>query len=631
MKRTLLLTTLTGAAVLVSAQSLDIPRERQEQKPAFAGMRNDRPHAAIAAGAERAVFWSEDFSGGGIPAGWTNQDVMTPSGQTPVTFAWSNDPSAVSVAALNHPHMVTFNGPTASNGYLWANSDRGLASAPATNHMTELTTTAINCSGQESVLLTFESVIGVYDNDASTHVKVRVSTDLTNWTDFYPFPCLTTGSPAPPCQRFSANPQSIALNISSAAANQSTVYLRFQWQGGWEYYWAIDDIALASVPEYERRLGGAMLSHMDPDLQFGRVPRGQLFPDFHLGAYVDNFGSNAQTNLTINAVVTAPGGGTAFSAAQTFGSIPGAGADTMYQTVTLPSGLAEGVYTVNYSITSDQNAEEGNTADDTFERRFALDDALFSLDGIGVHPTSIESTTSLGTNSFTDAEDGLTLFTYYNLASAATVYGMEALLAPGTVAGAQVVFIIYPAENVDDMLGAPVAESEFIEITAEMIAAGRVTGQFMDGSVNLSAGEYYAGVVLYSNSGGEHVRIVDDISVAQANGASLIHIIGGSQPGLYGNGNAIAVRLHMTNIVGMDEVALSNVSIYPNPTTGALWVSTGDQSNSHVEMRNALGSIIHSGNFNAHTAIDLGGFAKGVYTIRIANDKGSYTQRVVLQ
>jgi len=631
MKRTLLLTTLTGAAVLVSAQSLDIPRERQEQKPAFAGMRNDRPHAAIAAGAERAVFWSEDFSGGGIPAGWTNQDVMTPSGQTPVTFAWSNDPSAVSVAALNHPHMVTFNGPTASNGYLWANSDRGLASAPATNHMTELTTTAINCSGQESVLLTFESVIGVFDNDASTHVKVRVSTDLTNWTDFYPFPCLTTGSPAPPCQRFSANPQSIALNISSAAANQSTVYLRFQWQGGWEYYWAIDDIALASVPEYERRLGGAMLSHMDPDLQFGRVPRSQLFPDFHLGAYVDNFGSNAQTNLTINAVVTAPGGGTAFSAAQTFGSIPGAGADTMYQTVTLPSGLAEGVYTVNYSITSDQNAEEGNTADDTFERRFALDDALFSLDGIGVHPTSIESTTSLGTNSFTDAEDGLTLFTYYNLASAATVYGMEALLAPGTVAGAQVVFIIYPAENVDDMLGAPVAESEFIEITAEMIAAGRVTGQFMDGSVNLSAGEYYAGVVLYSNSGGEHVRIVDDISVAQANGASLIHIIGGSQPGLYGNGNAIAVRLHMTNIVGMDEVALSNVSMYPNPTTGALWITTGDQGNSYVEVRNTLGSLVHSTNFNANTAIDLSGFAKGVYMVRVGNEKGSYTQRVVLQ
>jgi hypothetical protein len=631
MKRPLLITALTSATVLVSAQSINIQRERQEHKQAIGVQRIERPNALPAVGEQRSVFWSEDFSGGSIPAGWTNEDVMTPTGQTPVTFEWSNNPAAVTVAALGHQHMLTFNGPTASNGYLWANSDRGLPSAPASNHMTELTTTAIDCSGQPSVMLSFQSVIGVFDNNASDHVKVRVSTDLTNWTDFYPFPCLETGSPAPPCQRFSANPQAVSLNISSVAANQSTVYLRFQWQGGWEYYWAIDDIALSAVPDHERAIGGALLSHMDPELQYGRVPRNQLFPEFILGAYVDNIGANAQTNLSINASVSGPGGGTAFAASQTFASVPAAGADTMYQVVNLPAGLDQGVYTVTYSITSDQDAEEGNPADDTFERRFALDDALFSLDGIGVHPPAIESTTSLGTNSFTDAEDGLTLFTYYNLASAATVYGMEALLAPGTVAGAQVVFIIYPAENVDDMLGAPVAESEFIEITAEMIAAGRVTGQFMDGSVNLSAGEYYAGVVLYSNSGGEHVRIVDDISVAQANGASLIHIIGGSQPGLYGNGNAIAVRLHMTNIVGMDEVALSNVSMYPNPTTGALWITTGDQGNSYVEVRNTLGSLVHSTNFNANTAIDLSGFAKGVYMVRVGNEKGSYTQRVVLQ
>lgn len=35
---------------------------------------------------QRSSFYSEDFSGGGLPTGWTTQDDLTPSGQTPVTL-----------------------------------------------------------------------------------------------------------------------------------------------------------------------------------------------------------------------------------------------------------------------------------------------------------------------------------------------------------------------------------------------------------------------------------------------------------------------------------------------------------------------------------------------------------------
>lgn len=632
MKRTLLLTTLAGAALTVCAQNNQIQRERPLRKQAEGDQRIERPDAPVLNGTERAVFWSEDFSGGSVPAGWTNVDLGTASGDPNVTFVWANDPAAVTPAALGHAHMLTFNGPTASNGYLWANSDRGLPAAPTNNHLTELTTTAIDCSGQSSVLFTMQSVIGVFDNDASTHVKLRVSTDMASWTDFYPFPCLETGSPAPPCQRFSANPQSVAINISSAAANQSTVYLQLQWQGGWEYYWAIDDLALSDVPDFERSIGGARLSHIDPVLQYGRVPRAQLFSDFYLGAFVDNLGANDQTNLTVNAVVTAPGGGTAFSASQTFASIPSAGADTMLQTVALPGSLDEGVYTVNYSITSDNDAEEDDPTNDTYERRFALDDALYSLDGIGIHPPAIESTTALGTNSFTDGEDALSLLTYYEFPADADIYGMEALLATGTEAGAQVVFSIFPADGVTDTeLGTPVVESDFITITAQMIADGKVMGAFLDAPHVLSAGAYYGAITLYSNGEESHVRITDDLAATQDLGASLIHIPAGSEPGVYNNGNAIALRMHLTNIVGVNEVTLENVSVYPNPTTGMVWINTGDQEAHFLEVRNVLGKMVHSGNFNGNTTLELGEFAKGVYTVRIGNDKGSYTQRVTVQ
>lgn len=103
------------------------------------------PTAASGSG-QRNAFYTEDFSSGGLPAGWTTTDAMTPSGQTPVLFQWSNDPASVTSAAVNQSLILTFNAPGASNGYLWANSDRGLTATPTSNHLTQLTTTSIDCS-----------------------------------------------------------------------------------------------------------------------------------------------------------------------------------------------------------------------------------------------------------------------------------------------------------------------------------------------------------------------------------------------------------------------------------------------------------------------------------------------------
>src|SRR5690606_23234021 len=152
---------------------------------------------------QRAAFYTEDFSGtNGLPAGWTTVDDQTPSGQTPAGFGWANDPAAVTPASANQPLLLTFLAPAASNAFLWANSDRGLTAAPSTNHLTRLTTPPIDCSGQASVLLTMKSTIGVFELDADTAVKVRVSTDGVNWTNFAPFPCLKAGNINPPCERF---------------------------------------------------------------------------------------------------------------------------------------------------------------------------------------------------------------------------------------------------------------------------------------------------------------------------------------------------------------------------------------------------------------------------------------------
>ena len=207
-------------------------------------------------------FWTEDFSGGSIPAGWTNIDDTSVPGEE-VVFAWSNGPDSVGISALGFLPSSTFMSATASTGYLWADSDRQLGGAPAIPAHMEATTTTIDCSGHNTVLFTMQSLIGVYENNASEFVKVNVSNDGGNtWDSYFPFPCLTAaGDVLPPCDRWSYNPQMVEIDITATAANQSNVMLQFEWDSGWEYFWAIDDLALSEIPLYDRNLLFGVISH----------------------------------------------------------------------------------------------------------------------------------------------------------------------------------------------------------------------------------------------------------------------------------------------------------------------------------------------------------------------------------
>ncbi|MBK7083704.1 MAG: hypothetical protein IPH53_03175 [Flavobacteriales bacterium] len=411
------------------------------------------PRPAASQAEERGTPWyTEDFSGGTIPAGWTNVDDLTPMGDPNVLWVWSNDPAAVGVAALGYTPSSIFGATTPANGYLWCNSDRGLAAAPASDHHTVLTSTAIDCSGQPSVQLSFQSLIGVFDYDAADNVKLRVSTDMVNWTDYVPFPCLVTGAASPPCTRWSANPQTVELDISAVAANQPTVYLQWEWLGGWEYFWAIDDIQLAPLPQYERVLISSYVSHAGDGFEFGRIPRTQLPTDFILGAAARNSGANPQTNLVLTVDVMDPGGNPSFSATQTFASVLPGDTATMEELVTLPGSLAEGLYSVDVRVSSDQDVDEGNPDNDTVARAFELDDYLYGLDGIGVSPGT-PVLTSTGSNSFGDStvslDDGLMLFTFFRISAPTTIYGLEAALATGTVEGGQAVFTIHTYDDIN--------------------------------------------------------------------------------------------------------------------------------------------------------------------------------------
>src|SRR5690606_1602414 len=459
----------------------------------------------------------------GLPAGWTTVDDQTPSGQTPVVFGWANDPAAVTPASANQPLILTFLAPGASNGFLWANSDRGLTAAPSTNHLTRLTTPPIDCSGQASVLLTMKSTIGVFELDADTAVKVRVSTDGVNWTNFAPFPCLKAGNINPPCERFSFNPQHVAVDITSVAANQATVYLQFQWRGGWEYYWAIDDLELSSLPENELKMDYGYTSQTGGGYEFGHVPTSQMPSTMNVGAQIVNFGTADQTNVTVTVSVRDETDTEVATSTSNVGTMLYQDTVITDEQLTFSPALPVGIYTAHFTVSSDEIGLDENQANNVAYRYFAVTDDLYSIDAVGVVPDSILSVTQTGTGSFLDNTQDVRFLNYFEVHTAETFTGGEILLGANTDVGSYLTLSVYDTVDVFAVdLNSPLAQSELRVIMQQDLNERRAGVTFLD-PIDLPVGAYYISANLFQENAND-LYILDDLTTPQPNAASMLWI-----------------------------------------------------------------------------------------------------------
>lgn len=190
-------------------------------------------------------FFEESFSSG-LPPGWSTQD---PSGNGAL-WTWCDDPSAGQTDtcprlwddALND--QTAFAALTAESGFMSMDSDR----AGNISHLSQLDTGQLTVARRPQVWLRFASHIGVFTIDASDGARLLASTNGVDWTTYFAHDDLVTGAPAPPNIRWSYNPESVLLDISDAVANSDSIFLRWEWEGNFEFFWNIDDVQLLSFP-----------------------------------------------------------------------------------------------------------------------------------------------------------------------------------------------------------------------------------------------------------------------------------------------------------------------------------------------------------------------------------------------
>jgi hypothetical protein len=233
-----------------------------------------------------------------------------------------------------------------------------------------------------------------------------------------------------------------------------------------------------------------------------------------------------------------------------------------------------------------------------------------------------------GTNSFTGGEDGLMLFTQYSIKQEQVVYGMQFLLANGTVEGGTVTGAVHDTTDVlADVVDAPLGTTAEYTISAGDLASGVVTLAFSS-PITLPVGAYYAGIELYSNANTNDTRVLDDVTVPQPGMASAIYLAGDQ---VYSNGTAYAIRLLFNNDVAVAEVnSLTGISMYPNPSNGVVTISASTTDKYTVEVMNLLGEVVSTDNFSLNLNMDLTGLAKGVYTVRVSTPTAAAVQRVTL-
>lgn len=588
-------------------------------------------------------FWSEDFANG-IPNGWTNVDANNYG----ALWTWCSDPAAGS----NEPGCPSiwndavngqspFAATTAANGFVTMDSDE-VGQIPG-NHLSELTTSAINCSGKNVVYISFETHIGVYTIDASEGAVLRVSTDKVNWLEYTVFPGLTTS------ERWSANPEKPIIDISEKAANQATVYIQWQWDGNYEYQWSLDDVKL--YDENPTPLHDLAISNFFYTPSSYAQPASQIATDtFFFFARVSNRGALAQTNVKLTAEVREEdeNGAVLFSTSTTLPILEPGVTDSI---VELPDVFAPelpvGAYYILYSLSAD--SIDLRPIDNKTGDPFLVTNAVFSKE---IQPE----------NAFRpggDYADGNLYTMGKNTLEQYKAVGCEfAYTTPnGGIAPSDVIASIYLFRVNDDV---PANFSDFddadffsTDLTWKGIAIFDAPDdaipyqlhavELLDESTNqpgvlLDAGARYFLVIEYINENNVVFHAYNDDVAPEF----VSHVLYSGQwytGGYTGFDDNCVMRMYIDLVTTTDEQPLPStaMTVFPNPVQDQLnlKVSFDKPTNATITVADINGRVIFFENREGLTeqqlSYQLPNLAAGTYLARIATLEGTLTKKFVKQ
>lgn len=236
-------------------------------------------------------------------------------------------------------------------------------------HLATLSTGSIDLSQESAVVLTWQQQFKHFQ----TSTSVQVSVNQGDWTTVH-----TNAGP------FSPNVQWVSVNISSLAANQSDVRIRFRFSGTY-YWWCIDDvylyipnnndILLTEMKYTDFVLFGGGETGLE-NMEYDAIPSAIREP-FDISAKFVNVGALTQTGVTLFVDITNEQQQTVYAVSTGNVSInPGQQLTLSLSPYTPPSQT--GKYTINYNV--EQNEADEAPDDNIGQKDFRITNYLYARD-----------------------------------------------------------------------------------------------------------------------------------------------------------------------------------------------------------------------------------------------------------
>ena len=568
-------------------------------------------------------IWSEDFAGG-FPALWSTSSTNMAGAFATCPWAWSTDGTwGYWNGNQGNSPSNAITSTTASNGFLICDTDsanhyaNGQPSGSTYQYIESyVTTDAIDLSMYPAVSVEFEHLFR-YNNLGNTNFtppSVYVSSDSINWTQYEVHGGISNNTQ-------SSNPEFTSINISTVAGNQSTVYLRFGWVARC-YYWMIDDIKIVETDPNRLEIadhtyGGWWLGYqitgdIGADYTFNPLNQVNQNP-YRMEAVVQNNGASSQTNTTLYTSIDDQFGNNIATASSNGMTSLVNSYDTL-ATNTNFSPTSLGYHEISFWASSDSFPST-----DTLVKGTVVTDTVYGLD----YDWNTDGTNA-GNGYFLGRScGGQVLANRYDIYENTTVTSISFHVNDNSVPGAELNVELYEAigqiyleesdpyvltaADIDNWVTLPLLNPIFVTAGTSYLAAVRGRQHPTDTSLISSTTNPNTARYLQDNCGNGNWYTISKALLIRMN---------------FGTPNSI-----------IEDKLNLKFKIFPNPSNGYITVQNQNDKSYNISVQNIYGQEIYfEKNINSYEKqFDLSNLSSGVYTIKVYDEKHTFTDKLLIQ
>ena len=421
------------------------------------------------------------------------------------------------------------------------------------------------------------------------------------------------------------------MPLPAAAGNQSNVKLRFVYDGLY-YFWQLDDLRIVQGFANDLLIEKSSFGDFDlnnPDhttgfemMEYTQYPSA-FAPLVHLESNVFNFGTNAQTNVSLNArLMNNNSGVLLFESTSPVLTTLASGADSV-----LVSGEFQMDPTVaDYSVyfTSLQDEIDENTDNHLDTLHFAITPVTYARDENSISSMFIPS------EAYADVP--FEMGTVYLLPSGQQLHSVSVAIGEGSTLPSSVYATVFPFSLSTGIGGAIASTQDYAITEADINSFGGASMKVLsfDSPVFLSQGLYLVAV----GSSSSAFQAVIGLSGKSEDLSAWVRF-NNSNSDLFYLTRTPMIRMNFGPVTHVTEQSFGSAfQCFPNPANESISIVLGGNESAIVELFDGTGRLILSQKaapLSGKIEMNIADFSSGMYTIRVTESNRSSSQILIKQ